>query len=463
MTNIVDHIFSNCDHNAIAILTKDQTITYRDLEEFTNKAASLLGDRTRQRLGLQCPNGIPHIIWSLAVLRSGACIVPVAGELTPSERDQLVTSTALHHVITADGGSWHKETTSTEIEFGATLHSNLGALPTFDESRLQSLNPALIRFSSGTTGKRKGVVLSHETLLARVRACNVGLGIGPGDRVIWTLPMAHHFAVSIVLYLLHGATTVLEESHLGADVYAALTKHQGTVLYGSPFHFALLASVPDAAPCPSLRLAVSTAAALSETTATAFRDRFQIPLTQGMGIIEQGLPLLNTHNAGTKPTSVGRPQPGFQAKIEDGELFLRGPGIFDAYLTPWADRDEILHDGWFATGDLAEQDSDGDIFLKGRKQAVINVGGMKCFPEEVEALLETLPEVAEAWVHPMQHPTFGAVPIADIIPSDPANPPKTPLMMRLCRQELSNYKIPMKYTIVETIPKTPSGKILRTS
>ena len=94
----------------------------------------------------------------------------------------------------------------------------------FDEGTLAALNPAFIRFSSGTTGASKGIVLSHESLLARVTAANRGLRIGPGDRVVWILPMAHHFAVSIMLYLLHGATTVIENSHLAEDVLTAGTQ-----------------------------------------------------------------------------------------------------------------------------------------------------------------------------------------------------------------------------------------------
>jgi long-chain acyl-CoA synthetase len=155
------------------------------------------------------------------------------------------------------------------------------------------LNPAFIRFSSGTTGTSKGIVISHESLLARVTAANRGLRIGPEDRVVWILPMAHHFAVSIMLYLLHGATTIIENSHLAEDVLNAGTKHGGTVLYGAPFHHALLATEGSGRAWPTLRLAVSTAATLPLATAQAFDQRYGVALSQGLGIIEVGLPLLN--------------------------------------------------------------------------------------------------------------------------------------------------------------------------
>jgi long-chain acyl-CoA synthetase len=342
----------------------------------------------------------------------------------------------------------------------------------FDEEALAALNPALIRFSSGTTRQRTGVVLSHETLKARVEAANSGLRIGPGDRVVWILPMAHHFAVSIILYLLHGATTVIEESHLGDDVYRAVAEHAGTVLYASPFHYALLAGCESARPAPSLRLAVSTAAPLPLGTAQAFLERFGLPITQALGIIECGLPIFNGRWAAEKPGSVGLPQPGYEMRLraenggdiadgESGELFLRGSGLADAYLVPWTPREQFLRDGWFRTGDLARVDPDGAVFLSGRSHSVINVGGMKCFPEEVEATLNSHPGVIESRVLPREHPALGTIPVAEIVPRDPAAPPKMGELISFCRARLSSYKIPARFVTVAAIPKTPSGKVQR--
>ncbi|MBJ7390950.1 MAG: long-chain fatty acid--CoA ligase [Chthoniobacterales bacterium] len=315
--------------------------------------------------------------------------------------------------------------------------------------------------------------IPHQTLLGRVTASNTHLGLGPGDRVIWILPMAHHFAVSIILYLLHGVTTVLEDSHLGEDVFNALHRHEGTALYASPFHYALLASCESARAVPSLRIAVSTAAALPADTATRFRERFGVPLRQALGIIECGLPLLNDLWPAEKPASVGRSQEGYKTSIRDaqgqavpegevGELLIRGPGLVDAYLSPWMTRESILQDGWFRTGDLASRDADGAFFLVGRTQAVINVGGMKCFPEEVEAALCSHPAVAECRVSALGHPTFGSVPVVEVVlATGVAEAPKPSELMGWCRARLSSYKLPVKISFVPAIPKTASGKIQR--
>lgn len=474
--NIVEEIFSNADRSATCIISGDRQLTFGELETMTGRAAAILGSDGAQRMGLHCPNGISHIVWSLAVLKCGGVLVPVAPELSTFERDAQIAATGLDAILCADGRKWHNEApTSRALEVeglgpAAILSGLCSGAPEFDEQALASINPALIRFSSGTSGARKGIVLSHQTLYERVRASNSHLGFAPGDRVIWILPMAHHFAVSIILYLMHGVTTVLEDSHLGADVYAALERHRGTALYASPFHYALLASCENAARVPSLQRAISTAAPLPQETAAAFIARFGVPLQQALGIIECGLPLLNDMWVLEKPWSVGRPQGGYAYSIRDargseviagneGELFLSGPGFVDAYLSPWLPRAEILSQGWFRTGDYAKADDDGAVTLCGRSSSVINVGGMKCFPEEVEAVLNAHPAVRESRVIGMAHPTFGGVPVAEIVPV--ASPPKISEISSWCLSRLSSYKRPVKFVFVEAVPKTASGKIQR--
>jgi long-chain acyl-CoA synthetase len=445
--NIVETIFQQADRRATALICDDEEISYGRLIDLADAAAKRIGEVDAHRIGLDCPNGVAHVVLALGIVRSGKCLVPLASELAAPERERVVRETGVGAIIDASG-------TIRPVPPTADLD--------FDAAALTALNPAFIRFSSGTTGTSKGVVISHGTLLERVTAANRGLRIGPADRIVWILPMAHHFAVSIMLYLLSGATTVIVNSHLGAEVLAAGRRHGGTVLYGAPFHHALLAAENSGLPWPSLRLAVSTAAALPLKTAQAFDARYGLPLTQGLGIIEVGLPLLNLASAREKPAAVGRPLPDYQAEVRgNGELFLRGPGMFDAYLRPWQARAEVLADGWFRTGDLARVDADGDIFLLGRSHSVINVGGLKCFPEEIEAVLGEIPGVAAARVSGRENARFGAVPVAEIEARDPARPPSAGELSARCRKALAGYKVPVSFQFVERIPRTASGKIRR--
>lgn len=444
--NIVERIFHNADRGAVALICDDEEISYGSLIALVDAAAVAIAVSPAKRVGLDCPNGIAHVVLALAIVRTGKCLVPIASELSARERERVIHETGVGAIIDATGAVRPVDVDDV----------------TFDEDDLHGLNPAFVRFSSGTTGTSKGIVLSHESLFERVTAANRGLCIGPADRVVWILPMAHHFAVSIMLYLLHGAATVIVNSHLAEDVLAAARRHCGTVLYGAPFHHALLATENSGAPWPDLRLAVSTAARLPLATAQAFDARFGVPLSQGLGVIEVGLPLLNLDAAREKPGSVGRPLPDYQAEVrEGGELFLRGPGMLDAYLNPWRRRVEVLDDGWFRTGDLAEVDGAGHFHLLGRSHSVINVGGLKCFPEEIEAVLAEVVGVGAVRVSGKENARFGAVPIAEIEAVDSGQPPKISALAAHCREALARYKVPVEFRFVERIPRTPSGKIQR--
>lgn len=464
--NIVDQIALRASAERPAIVADGVSLTFGDLFEQVSMAASWLEHRPRfrrdgvPRVGLACENGVNYIVLALAILKAGGCLVPLADELTETERQEIIERTGLCGMISGQGETWQQATWS------ALETPILG-----NEDEFSALDPAFIRFSSGTTGRSKGVVLSHAKLRERIVAANAALEIGPSDRVLWMLPMAHHFAVSIVLYLYHGACTVLGKSHLAEQVLEVARATRATVIYGAPFHYALLAADKGDYVWPDLRLAVTTAAPLSVEIANGFRKRFGKSLVQGLGIIEIGLPLLNTGGAGDSPMSVGRPLPAFDVELRDqeglpvavgriGELWIKGPGMFDAYLSPWQTRAEICVDGWFATGDLAETDAAGRIYLRGRKKSVLNVNGMKVFPEEIEGVIEKHPAVLRCRVKGLSHAVLGTVPVTEVILREGKLLAARELV-GWCRQSLSIYKVPVQVKFVTELPLTASGKIRR--
>jgi len=410
------------------------------------------------RVGVWFPNGPGYIAVALAVLDAGACFVPVPDELAAAEREAMIAEVALDALVSADDSGF-----VLPLGLGCAVFTELTPPPpSFPVADFEALNPAFIRFSSGTTGASKGVVLSHQSLLDRILAANQGLRLGPGDRVLWTLPMAHHFAVTIVLYLYHGVTTVLESSHQPELIFRAARESGTNLLYGSPIHFARLAQCGDAGPLPELRMAISTAAALDAVVAAAFEKRFHLPVTQALGIIEVGLPLLNRARATEMPTALGQPLPGYQAMASpEGELLLKGPGMFDAYLSPWQPRAEVLRQGWFATGDLVELLDDGTVVMLGRSKSVINVGGMKVFPEEIENVLNDHPDIAISKAYACEHPTLGAFPCAEVVVKAGHHLPTFAGLRAHCKDRLSAHKIPMRVDLVKAIALTASGKVKR--
>lgn len=461
--NIVEEVRKQGHGQRVAIAGEGGEITFGELfgaVDEISKRLRVLECFQRggvPRVGVIFPNGAGYMVVALAVLDAGGCFVPVPEELTEAERDVLISETGLEALV-VDGEGF-------ELALGmgcAEIRELEAGDLNFPVEEFEGLNPAFIRFSSGTTGASKGVVLSHESLLERITAANRGLELAAGDKVLWTLPMAHHFAVTIVLYLYHGVTTVLETSNRPDLLFQAARESGTNLLYGSPFHFAQLAQSQEAGRLADLRMAISTASALSAEVAEAFRERFELPVTQALGIIEVGLPILNKGHAEDMPEALGQPLPDYEVKVaEDGELLLKGPGMFDAYLVPWQRRESLLRGGWFGTGDLAEVLDDGTVMMRGRKKSVINVGGMKVFPEEIEAVLNTHPLVARSRVFAERHPTLGSFPCAEVILEQGEEMPPVRVLRSYCMEKLASYKIPLEFSAVGSIELTASGKVKR--
>jgi acyl-coenzyme A synthetase/AMP-(fatty) acid ligase len=309
-------------------------------------------------------------------------------------------------------------------------------------------------------------------MLARTAAANRGLQITERDVVLCVLPMAFHFVVSILLYMRAGATLVLMPDFLADVTLQTANRHRATVLYATPLHIQLLAALAPPARFETMRRVISTSSALAPDTARAFLERHGLAVEQAYGIIEVGLPLMNCDRAHDRPEALGIPLPDFEVAILDdarrqvpdgtlGELAMRGPGMFSAYVSPPRRRDEVLHDGWFLTGDLARREADGLIVLGGRAKSVINIAGNKVFPEEVERVLCLHTQIAEARVWGRPHPRLGEAVIADVVQRDPKAALDVEALLRHCRAHLSPHKVPLLVNAVDAIDRTQSGKVCR--
>ena len=462
------------DHPAILGPAEADCWSYAELASRVQIMANQLreaGIDSNLTVGLHYPSGRDYIVVTYALWLCGTAVVPIAVELTAEEKEAVCHGIHLDAVVSPASTAdlflpWQSATPH-------ILDDDVLVIPMQSQKTppagFQTLNPAFLRFSSGTTGTSKGVILSHETIQERIHAANAVLQIGPDDRVMWLLSMSYHFAVSIVAYLSFGATIVLCRNHFGSTIVRTTARHRGTLIYGSPVHYDLMAHDRSDIQLPDVRLAVSTAMYLRGEIADAFQRRFDLPLSEAYGIIEVGLPCINHDRPLDKRGSVGRVLPDYEIQLEDEGLGdelraikLRGKGFLDAYYEPWQPRSDIMPGGWFATGDLGYLDADGYLFIQGRSKEIINTGGMKFFPQEVEACLESHPAVSEACVFAHRDPRMGEIPHAHVVAdTGAAEPPGEPALKAHCARHLAAFKIPEKIEIVGELARTASGKLIR--
>ncbi len=448
----------------LAVADGDLVLSWRDLREEVDAAAAMLGRRGVQggeRVALRAADGANALVAALAVLRLGGVHLPLDQGLAEQEAGSLLAALQAAWVLQPGehraAGDWQME-----------------ALPGRGQADPLGEGSAFVRCSSGTTGLAKGVLLSHATVAARIAAARGHLGLGAEDRVLWLLPMAYHFAVSILLYLEVGAGVVFG-NHLRATATASIARaHQVSFAYGSPYHVRRLAGLPPGEDLPpTLTRMVSTTIALDAGAAANFRARHGIRVQQALGIIEVGLPLLSPGFPQEAVGDFGPVHPPYRACIldaagralpagEDGELALAGPGLFDAYLAPWRSREAVLEGGWFRTGDRAAMSAQGGVRLLGRIKDLINVGGIKVFPLEVESVLESHPWVEASRVRAGADARLGESVVAEVQLRSGADAQLAPdELARWCRERLSAPKRPAVIQVVAGLPMTASGKVRR--
>ncbi len=472
--NIVERILAENRgrEGRVALVEDSRSMTYAELFAAVaswRRRLEAAGVRPGERVGFVCADSSDYVCLALAILSAGAAMVPISPSLSLNEVAPALDATDAHWrladvaVAPDRPDALFLEDPLTRRRFRLERRAATGDR----DAVFARLEPAFVRFSSGTTGASKGVVLSHAAILERTDAADRVLRITAEDRVLWVLSMSFHFVVTILLFLRRGACLVLCGEDFPGRFLRHLAAGEGTFLYASPFHYDLLAgsAAAEARFFRAVRMAISTAMPLSSDLAARFEARFSLPLCQAYGIIEVGLPFIQAPDEPRKPGSVGRLGNDYELRLlapDDagvGEVLLRGKGLFCAYFSPWRPRLDIDPEGWFHTGDLGRLDAEGHLFLLGRARAVINFAGMKVFPAQVEAVLDRHPQVRESRVFGEPHPRFGQWPVAQIVPRVAEFDERA--LRRYCYAHLPPYQVPKRFEAVAEIQKTASGKVRR--
>lgn len=446
-----------------------------------------LGDR----IGLYCPNAPEFAVAYLAILKTGATVVPVNLMLNPKEIAFILGDAGakglFYHASLAEAA---KQVRSLVAELGFVVRIGGGedADPSLDDLAASSGEPpaigidaakdlAAILYTSGTTGRPKGAMLTHANLMANSTSILQALQLEPGsDRILVVLPMFHAFAATVGMLtpLVHGLALVIVERFDPGLVSGAIAKHRATVFLGVPSMYGLLLRLDDEAlnQWASVRFCVSGGAAMPQATMAAFEERFGIPVLEGDGPTEcSPVTCVNPFSGPRKPGSVGLPIPEVEMRIagpdgawlpdgEHGEVCVRGPNVMQGYWGLGDETRESFFGNWFRTGDLGHRDADGYFFLVDRIKDLIIVNGMNVYPRMIEEALYRHPDVAEAAVIGEPHRLHGEIPVAFVVPKSGVRP-DTARLRNWCKEHLGRHEIPRRIELRETLPRNAAGKILK--
>ena len=465
----------------VAIFYGSERITYHQLaghiHAYAGNLQHLHAIQPGAKVGILLKNS-PRFIYALyALLKSGATVVPINTFLKAPEVQHIVDDCGLDCLISEDD---FNEVTG-KLARMRVLHTRQlvhksHAEPVWTQPTETDL--AVIIYTSGTTGKSKGALLTHHNIATNVRSCITALEETTDDRLTLLLPMFHSFMLTVCIFMplsMGGGIVLIKSVQPFKLVVREIIRNRATILVGIPQLFQAMAQ----AKVPfwvhwmlKLRVAISGAAPLPGETLAAFERKFRFPLLEGYGLSEASpVVSFNPIHGVRKAGSVGLPLPGIAVKIvndhghevptdEVGEIIVQGANVMRGYHNQPTANAETLRHGWLYTGDMGRKDSDGYIFIVDRRKEMLLVRGMNVYPREIEEVLYTFPNVNEAAVVARTDDKRGEAPIAFVSPK-PGTALDSAAMLRYCRQHLADYKLPREVRIMQSLPRTATGKIAK--
>ncbi|WP_019645321.1 malonate--CoA ligase [Novispirillum itersonii] len=465
-----------------------RTITYGMAHEWSGRYAhfmSSLGLQKGDRVAVQTEKSPEALLVYLACLRGGFVFLPMNTAYRPDEVDYLVSNAEpalilcspdaedTTRTIAARHGVEHVYTLGTRND-GSFPNAAADASPQFPIVACEPDDLAAMLYTSGTTGKPKGAMLTHRNLASNAEALVKTWRFSSDDVLLHALPIfhAHGLFVACHCVLMSGARMIWL-SKFDADEVIRLMP-QATAFMGVPTFYTRLLSKADFGreATAHMRLFTSGSAPLLAETHTQFSSRTGHAILERYGMTETGMNTGNPYDAERRPGTVGFPFPGVSVRVvgEDdvtalptgsvGAIQVKGDNVMLGYWRmPEKTKEEFTSDGWFKTGDVGKIDAEGYLHIVGRAKDLIISGGYNVYPKEVEGVIDDLPGVDESAVVGVQHPDFGEVGVAVVKLLPKANGVGEDAILAHLKQHLANYKVPKRVFFTDELPRNTMGKV----
>lgn len=462
----------------LAIVAADGVFSYFDLAAAAGRVAAELsgapGDLREARVAFLVPPSFAHVVIARGIWQAGGVAVPLAVSHPPPELEHVIRDASPSIVV---GGGPHAGALEAIARAAGARFIRTADLLATGMDPLPAVTPAsdrraLIVYTSGTTGKPKGVVTTHGNIAAQVASLLTAWEWSPADCALLVLPLHHvHGIVNVVgCALAAGASCEILPQFETGPAWDRLASGEVTVFTAVPTIYRRLIAAWEAAPprvqrawsdgAGGVRLMMSGSAALPVATLERWREITGHTLLERYGMTELGMVLSNPLHGERRPGFVGTPLPGVEVRLVDGELEVRGPGVFLEYWQRPADTRDAFHDGWFRTGDVAVVE-DGAYRLLGRRSVdIIKTGGYKVSALEIEELMRSHPSIEDCAVGGVPDETWGERVIAVVELSQGMRVVPDDLDAWL-RERLAPYKVPRDIRVVAALPRNAMGKTVK--
>ncbi len=473
--------------DAPAVRLDDTTLTYAQLDDASARVAGMLrakGVGKGDRVGLMLPN-VPYFpIVYYGILRAGGVVIPMNVLLKGRETTFYLQDPEAKVLF-----AWGEFVDSAKIGADAAGADLVPVVAGEFEQLLAEADPytevadvapddtAVMLYTSGTTGTPKGAELTHSNLLTNAITTSETLGqMTPDDVILGALPLFHSFGQTCSMNAAVYAGSLLSQIARfdPAKALHIIERDKVTIFEGVPTMFGAMLHDPSAkdTDTSSLRLCMSGGAALPVEVLKGFDEAFNCKVLEGYGLSETSpVASFNHPDKERKPGSIGTPIRGVEMKVGDdegnavddgevGQIWISGENVMKGYWKKPDATEEVMRDGWFATGDMAKRDSDGYFFIVDRKKDMIIRGGYNVYPREIEEVLYEHPKVREVAVVGVAHDSLGEE-VAAVVVAKEGQTIDPEEIKSFAKEQVASYKYPRVVWVVDELPKGPTGKILK--